>query len=284
MNLIAQSSGGTPPFTSQIIEGVLPSGTSVAPGEFRLVGTPDVPGGYQFALKGTDVATSTDTGRTTAVVCVPFGPTPLAMGEAACGFYFDAVFGTSTSLSIKTSKKRSKRPLTVTMIDTDGTTELPATVKLGAGKASVSGFVAPKTGRFFCVLASAAGDVTELAGLGKITAPKGGSGASPDGNFVAGKTLGVNVGALGGAVLSFAARPDKSGLSLKAAYMIDPAGTFVTFAAGEVTQKAGGFSVTKTLSTAGTWKFVIGASPGPQGAFTYSFKLKQPKGVAFAID
>src|SRR5262249_9151681 len=151
------SSGGTAPFTNTIDQGVLPHGTSVAPGELRLVGSADSPGSYPFQMTATDLAGSASTLPTTGVVCVPFGTTPLALGSAACGYWFDAVQGSTASFSINTEAKQPKRSLRVVVLDTDGTTVLPVNVRLAKGKASISGFTAPSTGRFYVIVASDTG-------------------------------------------------------------------------------------------------------------------------------
>jgi len=41
---------------------------------------------------------------------------------------------------------------------------------------------------------------------------------------------------------------------------------------------------THTLNVTGTWQVLLGAEPGPQGHFKYTFKMKQPKGVVYSAD
>jgi hypothetical protein len=41
-------------------------------------------------------------------------------------------------------------------------------------------------------------------------------------------------------------------------------------------------SATENLS--GTWKLIVSAYPGPQGHFTYSFRITEPKSGVFAVD
>jgi len=43
-------------------------------------------------------------------------------------------------------------------------------------------------------------------------------------------------------------------------------------------------TLTKKVDVSGTWTVVLGAQDGPRGAFTYAFKLKQPKGVVYIAD
>jgi hypothetical protein len=286
----APFAGGTAPFTTSIDEGLMPHGISFAPDELRLVGTADIPGSYPVQITATDIALSDDTAQTTGVTCVPFGAdTPLALGAGAAGFYFDAVQGSTVAIAVKTAPKSPKRLLRGQVLDTDGTTVIETRAKGGKGKASVK-FVAPSTGRFFFVVASDTGDATTLVGNGKITAPTVGKGENPDPNFVAGKQYAVRFGALAGARLTFVGKPDKSGLALRALYLLDPEDNIVQFADGEVTEKKGTITVKKTLPTSetqnlsGTWRMIVGAYPGAQGHFTYSFKIVEPKGGAYAFE
>jgi hypothetical protein len=51
-----------------------------------------------------------------------------------------------------------------------------------------------------------------------------------------------------------------------------------------VAAKGRGLTITHTLNVTGTWQVLLGAQPGPQGHFKYTFKLKQPKGVVYSAD
>lgn len=276
-------SGGTLPLTFTTTQGALPDGLSLAPGEFRFVGTPTAPGSAAFTLEGVDAAGSGDTVETTAVVCVPFGTADLAAGGAACGWWFDAALGSKVKVGVKTAKKQPKRSLRVVVIGTDGTTEVPAVVKAKSGKASVS-FTAPASGRFYCVAVGDAGEASQLQASGKLTLPKSGKGDSGDAPFQPGTDLPVEVGALEGTALTFSIKPDKSGLLVRLPYLLDPDGNIVAIAQSDLVEKKGVSSFTRTLDAAGTWTVVLGARPGPAGTFTFAYKLRHPKGGAYAAE
>jgi hypothetical protein len=277
--------GGTSPLTFETTAGALPDGLSFAPGEFRFVGTPAAPGSTPFTLTGTDVAGSTATSATTGVVCVPVGAADLAAGPSACGFWFDAIQGTTVGVSVKTAKKQVKRALRMTMIGPDGTVTIPSSPKYGNGKASLAGFVTPVSGRFYCVVASDAGEATQLVGSVKTKAAKKGSGDSGPEVFQPGTDLEVEFGAFADTTLSFSAKPEKgSGLVMRLPYLVDPSGATIALSSADVTEEKGGVSFTRVLPTAGTWTVVLGAKPGPPGRFTYAYKLKAPKGATYSAD
>jgi hypothetical protein len=274
--------GGTAPFTFATTEGQLPDGVGFAEGEFRFVGTPSAAGSTKFKLEGTDVAGSSATSETTGVVCGSFGEASLAAGEAACGFWFDAAQGTSVSIAVKTAKKQPKRELRIAVLAPDGNTLLPVATKPGNGKASVPSFLAPTSGRFYCVVASGAGDATLLTGSAKLKLPKGDTGdepLSPDSNLT------VEVGAVAGATISLSAKPAKgSSVALRYPYLQAPDGTITSLTAADVTESKGTLSFTRVLPASGTWKIVLGLKPGPSGTFSYTYKVKQPKGAAYSED
>lgn len=277
--------GGTAPYAVSIDEGVLPAGITATGGpDLSFAGTATVAGSTHATIGALDIAGSGLPAAVQAVVCGPLGTTDLAFGSSACGFYFDAVQGSTVGISVKTVARQPKRALRIAVLDQDGTTALAAKTRGGKGSASVSGFTAPATGRYFCVVASDDGDATQLVATAKIVADKSGTGDNGPNNFVAGKTFAAEVGALAGAQMTFTATPDDSGLALKAIYLIDPNGTIVTFDADDVVAKGKGLTITHTLNVTGTWQVLLGALPGPQGHFKYSFKLKQPKDVIYSAD
>jgi hypothetical protein len=275
--------GGTAPFTFAATQGSLPDGVGFAPGEFRFVGSPTTAGSAKFTLEGTDVAGSSATSETTGVVCGTFGDAALAAGDAACGFWFDAAQGTSVSIAVKTAKKQVKRALRVSVLGPDGITAIPVAVKAGTGKASVSPFLAPTSGRFYCVVASDTGDATQLTGSVKLKLPKKGKGDSGDQPFQPGTDLTVEVGAVEGATFTLSAKPAKgSTVVLRLPYLVAPDGAVTLLTAADVTEQKGAVSFTRVLPASGTWKIVLGLRPGPAGAFSYSYKIQQPKGAAYS--
>ena len=279
--------GGTAPYTTTIDDGTLPEGIIVDPLDIRFTGVTAAGGSYPLTLTSTDVAGSTATQSVTAVVCsAPDSTVDLAPGRAACGYWFDAVKGSVVKVSVKTASKMPKRPLRVQMLATDGVTALDANTNGGKGRASVNGFVAPSTGRFFVIVASDQGDATQLVAAIKVTPTKKGSGKNPDQNFVAGKQFRVEFGALEGAKLTFVAKPSRgSGLSLKPIYLIDPAGEIrLLDPETEFRKSKGTLTVNRTLDMSGTWTMIVGADPGPQGSFSYSYKIVEPKGVAYSAE
>jgi hypothetical protein len=276
------STGGTAPYALRVEPGALPEGVAVPPGEICFSGVPTVAGSTPLRLAANDVAGSESSADTTGVVCVGDGPATLAAGDGACGFWFDAVLGSKASIAIATAKKQPKRVLRVVVVGPDGTSDVPVVVKTRLGRASVAGFITPVTGRFYCVTASADGPASQLAAKIAVAPPKSGRGGDGTEAFATGSELPVEFGAIAGARLKFTAKPDRSGLLLSAVSLTDPTGASVLFAAGEVVEKNGAITITKTLAVGGTWTLVVGAKPGPQGHFTWSFSLKQPKGVAYA--
>ena len=277
--------GGTAPFTFAATQGTLPDGIGFAPGEFRFVGTPTTAGSAKFTLEGADVAGSSATSETTGVVCGPFGDAALAAGDAACGFWFDAVQGTSVSISVKTAKKQAKRALRLEVLAPDGSTAIPVSVKTKTGSASVSPFLAPTSGRFYCVVASDAGDATQLTGSVKLKLPKKGKGDTGDTPFPPSASLTVEVGAVGGASLTLTAKPAKgSSVALRYPYLVAPDGAVTSLTADDVTESKGAISFTRVLPTSGTWKIVLALKPGPSGTFGYSYKIQQPKGAVYSED
>jgi hypothetical protein len=278
--------GGTPPYVGAVFDGTLPEGvTSVSGDVLKFRGAATTAGSTNFKLTIQDAAGYTTTVNGRSVTCVPLGDAPLAAGVSATGWYFDALKGTSVSLAIAPGKKLPVRTIRVVLLDGDGSSPLNPTVKPAkGGKATLSGFVAPATGRYFCVVASDdAGLATTLTVKPKFGAPKGGSGASPDA-FGDDDALSVRVPALAGCALTFAAKPDKSGLAMGAPKLYDPAGAEVTLSAAEAVIKKGALTLKKTLPTSGDWTVVLSAAPGASGKFTYSFKTKQPAKVVYAVD
>jgi len=281
--------GGTSPYVVALDEGSLPNGVGATGGaDLRFVGTPDTAGAGPFKISVTDASGSSATTLSTGVVCVPVGPLALAAGKTAGGFYFDAVQGSSIGFAITTAKKQTLRALRLAMFDVDGFRTLPVTPKLLPGKASFTKFIAPSSGRFFCVVASDdALGATTLNCVAKTKLPVSGKGDAGTFSFGGDDTLPLHVGILNGGTLTLTVKPDKkSGLRLKVVALKNPAGESVTLGATDVkvVAKTGMLTLKKLVDVSGTWTVVLGAEDGPRGTFTYVYKLKQPKGGVYLAE
>ncbi len=278
--------GGTPPYTTSVDAGALPDGVTAQGGaDLRFVGNAAAPGGTGFTISATDVAGSSASTIATAVVCVPAGPVNLAAGKSACGFYFDAVAGTNVGLSVSTAKKQTVRALRMAMYDVDGIHTLPITPKAGKGKIAFTGFLAPTSGRYFCVVASDdALGATSLVGALKAAPPTSGKGSAGSLSFGDADTLPIPVGILNGGTLTLTVKPDKSGLHVHVLSLIDPDGNPVVVPTTAVKTKGATLTFTWKATSSGTWTAVIGAQTGPRGTFSYTYKVKQPKGVLYSAD
>ena len=281
-----QTTGGTPPLTFTAGEGELPPGIAMAPGTFRFEGTPSTPGSTLLQLDGTDVAGSTDSGETTVVVCPPYlpggEPTGLAAGDAACGFWFDALAGSVASFSAKTSKNQPKRALRAFVLDPDWVQVTEGRAKAGNGKASVAGFPCAKSGRYFCIVASEAGEATLVGASMKLTPSKSGSGSVK--RLRAGELLEVSFAGFAGTNLTFTVKPDRSGLSVRPAYLRSPSGVLTSIGEGDFQEHGHGFSFKRELGETGVWLMRAVAKPGPQGALKWSYKLNHPQGATYSAD
>jgi hypothetical protein len=281
--------GGTIPYVVTLDEGGLPSGISIDAGErLAFTGTPDTPGSTGFKLTTTDLAGSAATSLATAVVCVPVGPADLAAGRSSCGFFFDVVKDSSTGLTITTAKKMPIRALRVAMYDVDGMRPLAITPRFGKGKVSFTKFIAPTSGRYFCVVSSD----DELAAttfncVQKTKNPAVGKGDAGTFSFGGDDRFELPMGVLNGGTITVIVKPDRlSGLRMKVLGLENPAGELVPLGETDVkvVAKTGQLTFTRKVDASGTWTVVLGAESGPRGTFKYLYKLKQPKGVVYSVD
>jgi hypothetical protein len=288
LDLRLPTTGGTPPFTLTTPVGALPDGLAFAPGTFDVTGTAAAQPSVTLELDAVDVAGSADHVATRAVVAVaadvPNAPAALAAGEDACGWWFDAVQGSAVSFKVKTAKGAVKRLLTGAVLAPDRSEVLTATVKGKLGGLSVSKLVCPLSGRYYVVAASDAGEATQLLGNVGVKLPKSGKAKLVD--FTQTATTEVEVGALPGAVLTLKMKGDKKQqLTPKVVSVTKPDGTPVVFGGNVVTD---GFNATLTMTFAegGTWTVVVGATSatGTPGKLSYSYKIAQPKDVAYSAD
>lgn len=282
------TTGGTPPFTLTMPVGALPPGLSFAPGTFDVTGTAATAGTSDLELDAVDVAGSADHVATRAVVSVALTganvPADLAVGDAACGWWFDAVAGSTVTFSAKTAKKQAKRVLAGTVLAPDRSAVTTASIKAKTGSLSVSKLVCPQSGRYFVVASSTGGDATQLLGNVAVAPPKGGSTKLAD--FAPADTTTIEFGALAGATLSMKFAGDKKqSLTAKVLSVTVPAGAPVNFTTFVTTSGVGG-TLAMSLPTSGTWTVVLGATStnGKAGKLSASYKLKQPKGGTYTAD
>jgi len=275
--------GGTAPFVCTTTSGTLPSGVTLDPSGLRFSGAPDQAGSSSVSVTASDAVGAQDVAATTAVVCTPLGAMQLAAGASAAGVYFDAVEGSTISLTLSTDRKQEKRLLRASLLASDGTTATAAKATGGLGKASIAKFVVPTTGRYYFVVAADTGGLTHLTPKAKIAPPTRGTGRA-DG-FQNGDRLEVDLGVVGGAVATFTAKPDRSGLRVVIQSLVDPSGNTIPLTAADVkTSKAGVVTLKRKLDVSGTWTVVVvGADAGP-GRVTYTYSIAQPKKTAYSAD
>lgn len=290
VDIAGRFSGGTAPRTFSMGGGALPDGLSLGSSDMHFTGTPTTAGKVPFSINGLDATGSASSASSTGVVCVPMVQVPapavadMAAGDAACGFWFDAVAGSKASLAVSTVKGQIKRALTCTVLDVDGAVVMTAKVKVVSGAAKVTGLTCLKSGRYYVILASTTGEATKLQAAVKAAAPV--SGKLKFTAFAPPRTLEVPVGALAGAKLTLAATADaKSGLKAKVLSVLNPLGEPVSIV-GAVKTTTRGFSIVLDLPSSGTWTVILGgdSSSGEPGTITGSYKLKQPKGVTYSAD
>lgn len=206
--------GGTDPITVTELVGTLPNGLSISE-DFEISGTATEPGGGLISFDAIDVAGSPASMSTTLVVCSPIDSKneqlPFAAGDAASGFYFDALAGGSINLKIKTAKKRAKRLYDVLVLGPDGQIVAGGVRKASkAGKITLKKVPTPKSGRYFVAFSSATGDATELLGTLKAALPK--SGGALLERMELGSQYIVEFGALEGAKLTLKGKTTESTL------------------------------------------------------------------------
>ncbi len=289
VDLSLPTRGGTPPFTLTISSGALPAGLAFVANSFRLTGAASAGSSSAVALDGVDVAGSADHVATRAVVAVELSgkkvPASLVAGTDACGWWFDAVEGSTVSFGVATAKGRPKRALTGALLAPDRSLVATGTIKTKSGSLAASKIVCPQSGRYYFVASSTdAGAATQLLGTLAVAAPKSGKGAFA--SFAPKDTTTVDVGALPGAVLTLKFAGDKKKqLAAKVVSVTRPDGVGVP-SASLVKANALGGTLTMTLAAGGTWRIVLGAASatGDAGKLTYSYALKQPKGAAYVAE
>jgi hypothetical protein len=282
------TTGGTPPFTLAMTSGELPSGLVFDPNSFHVTGTLTAGPSSAFELDGVDVAGSTDHVATRGVVAHPSSGknvvADLVTGEDACGWWFDAVEGSTVSFTATTAKGHVKRVLAGLVLAPDRSAVLTGKIKTKLGSLTGSGFLCPASGRYYVIASSTDGEATQLLGNVHVAPPK--AGKSKIAVFAPVDTTTVEVGALSGATLTLKfAGEKKTGLVAKVVSVTDPTGTQVPFVASVKATAIGG-TLTMALPVGGTWTIVLGATStnGNPGKLSYSYAVKQPKGVTYSAD
>lgn len=282
---VVPHTGGTAPFLFGIGEGELPDGVTLDAGAVRFLGTATIPGSTDVRIDGVDLAGSTTSDDTRVVVCAPLAGgtvvTPLAAGDAACGFFFDAVAGTSVRLGVATSKKRAKRLLTSVVLGADTAVLPDGNTKGGKGKASAT-ITCADSGRYYLVLQGADGEETELSGRVKLTPPR--TAKAKKLPFSVGDTVSVPFGALAGAQVTLKANTDaKSGATLRVVALLDPSGAIAPASSYETGDAGTKTAASVTVPSGGTWTFLLRGTGG-EGALSWTVKMRQPKGTAYSAD
>jgi hypothetical protein len=280
---------GTPPFTLSMTAGALPTGLAFGPNSLHVTGTA-APGSSALELDGVDVAGSADHVATRAVAAVQLvGKTTtadLAAGEDACGWWFDAVAGSTVGFSVKTVRGQTKRALTGVVLAPDRGVVATGKVKSGLGFATGANLVCPQSGRYYLIASSTdAGPATQLTGAVAVAPPK--SGKATFKTFAPSDETTIEVGAFPGATLVLKFGGDKrKALTARLVSVTDPSGAPVPSVADFVKPNAVGGTLTLTLPTAGTWTIVLAATSGSgePGKLTWSYSVKQPKGATYSAD
>jgi hypothetical protein len=263
-------------------------GLAFDPNSLRVTGTTTAVPSTTLELDGVDVAGSEDHVATRAVVAHPASgknvPADLVAGEDACGWWFDAVEGSTVSFTAATAKKRVKRTLDGAVLAPDRSLVLTGKIKAKTGSLAGSGFLCPLSGRYYVIASSTDGDTTQLLGNVAVVPPK--SGKSKIAAFSRGDTTTVEIGALPGATLTLKfAGEKKTTLVAKIVGVTDPTGTPVSSAQFVKASSLGG-TLTMPLAIGGTWTFVLGATStnGTPGKLSYSYTIKQPKGATYSAE
>ena len=283
------TTGGTTPFTLSMTTGALPSGLSFDPNSLHVTGSAAAQRSTSLELDGFDVAGSSDHVAMTAVVAAAYTKkgeaASLVAGPDACGWWFDAVEGSTVSFGVATAKKQIRRALTGMLLGPDRAAVETGTIKAKSGSLAGSKFVCPASGRYFVIASSTdMGAATQLLATITVAPPKGGKAKIK--SYAQTDTTTLHIGAQPGAVLTLKFTGDKKpGLTAKVISVTDPSGTQIVFPPFVTSAPQGG-TLTMTLATGGTWTVVLGANStsGSPGKFSYGYTIKQPKVPAYSAD
>jgi hypothetical protein len=206
----------------------------------------------------------------------------LADGASACGYWVDAVAGSTVKAVVATAPRQAKRTLRAVWIGPDGRVIDTKKLTGGKGRAKAAGLPCPASGRYFLVLASSDGPATVLRASGSDAPPARASGRIDA--FAAASPQTFEIGAIAPAKFDLVLTPDpKSKLRVALSFVTSPSGAQVPLA-GVVPDKKGVVRFSTTLGESGTWKVVVASAPGTDGRLSWSMKLHQPKGTEYSAD
>ena len=281
-----ERTGGTDPVTLSVVQGALPDGVEVDPVGAGFTGSDVAVGSHVATLSAVDVAGSESTGSTLFVSCAPFdgktAATALSAADAACGFFFDAVAGSTADVVVRTSRKQPKRSLSAYVYLPGGQPSTSHRANDGRGRTTIKRIDCEETGRYFVVLDAAPGGATELTAKIKITAP--GKEKGTDDLLEVGEILAIDVSAYAGAKLVFVGKFDRKAKNAATVRrLIAPDGTEMPLD-GLVDIKKRSVKLTADLGRSGVWRIEIEGADGPAGKFKYQAKVKQPKESGLFLD
>jgi len=284
------TTGGTPPFALSATAGALPAGLAILPGTLHVKGkATSSPASTLVDLDAVDFAGSADHVTVRAVVCGQIAakniPAHLANGADACGWWFDAVQGSTVTFTVKTQRAGAFRNLDGALLAPDRAAVTSGAIRGRVAGVSASRLVCPLSGRYFFVaFTDDEGLATTLLGTVSVATKRSGKATRKD--FTATETTSVEIGALPGSTTTLTFTGDKKAkLVAKIVSITDPSGADVP-SAGLVKPSALGGRLTLPMTTGGTWKIVLGATSGTvsPGRFTYSYSVKQAKGAVYSAD
>jgi hypothetical protein len=289
IDVVVPTHEGTPPFTLTVSSGALTSGLAFAPNSLHVTGVATVGPSSAFELDGVDVAGSADHVATRAVVAVQLAdkktPADLAAGVDACGWWFDAVEGSTVTFAVATGKGMPKRALTGAFLAPDRSLVATGKIVGKLGGVSASKLVCPTSGRYYFVASTTdAGLATQLLGTATVKLPKSGKGLNK--TFAPNATTTIEFGAVPGSTATVKFAGDKKAtLVAKVVAVYDPTGAQVS-TAGLVKPSATGGTLPLPLPVGGTWTVVLGATSqnGTPGRFTYSYSVKPLKGATYSAE
>jgi hypothetical protein len=290
VDVVLPTTGGTQPFTLTTIAGGLPAGLSFAPNSLHVTGTPVSGQASSFlTIHGVDFAGSSDQLDYRAVVARQIAgrniPAGLANGPDACGWWFDAVAGSTVTFSVKTARGSTLRSLEGTLVAPDSTVVTSGVIRSGTGLIRAARLVCPTSGRyFFFASTNSPGLSSHLLGTIVVATKRVGRSVRKD--YAPDETTTFEIGALPGSTTTLRFAGDRRAtLVAKVVSVTDPDGVEVPTAALVKSTPVGG-TLTLPMPVGGTWKIVLGATTtsGAPGRFTYSYVVKQAKGAVYSAN